>query len=85
MPDDKDKKIDAIETSSEIIGGTIGAVVGSFIAGPIGTIAGGVSGPLLTKVFYHLGVELKNRFLSNSRFAIYTNIDKSILLKHRTL
>ena len=55
---------DIIETGSEITGGIGGAVLGGLIAGPTGAIIGGASGPVLTKMFKVLGIELKNRFLS---------------------
>ena len=49
---------DIIETGSEITGGVGGAVLGGLIAGPVGVVIGGASGPILTKMFKLLGTEL---------------------------
>lgn len=52
-----------IETGSEISGGIGGAVIGGLIAGPVGAMLGGASGPIISKAFKVLGLEIKNRFL----------------------
>ena len=44
-------------------GGVVGGVTGTLIAGPGGAIIGGASGPLVTKVFYRIGAEIKDRLL----------------------
>jgi hypothetical protein len=72
---------DIIETGSEITGGVGGAVLGGLIAGPVGVVIGGASGPILTKMFKMLGTELKSRLLSQREEirtgAVYTySIDK---------
>lgn len=61
---EKDIVKDIIETGSEITGGIGGAVLGGFVAGPLGVVIGGASGPILTKIFKMLGIELKSRLLS---------------------
>jgi hypothetical protein len=55
---------DLIETGSEITGGVGGAIIGGLMAGPIGVVIGGASGPIISKMFKVLGNELKKRLLS---------------------
>jgi hypothetical protein len=50
-----------IETGSEISGGIGGAVIGGLVAGPAGLIVGGVSGPIITRIFKSLGEEVRKR------------------------
>lgn len=63
----KDKKNDTIKeiikSGSEISGGIGGAIIGSLITGPLGTILGGASGPIIAKIFEKTGIEVKKRLL----------------------
>jgi hypothetical protein len=62
------KKVDVIneliENSSEISGSIAGSLIGAAIAGPFGLVIGGASGPIITKVFKTIGIEIRERFLS---------------------
>ena len=62
--DDKDIIKEIIATGSEISGGVGGAIIGNIVAGPVGAIWGGASGPVLTRLFKSIGTEIKGRFLS---------------------
>jgi hypothetical protein len=48
-----------IETGSEIGGSIGGALIGGLFAGPAGILIGGVSGPIITKLFTKAGSEIK--------------------------
>ncbi|MBU1967562.1 hypothetical protein KKH50_04740 [Patescibacteria group bacterium] len=54
-----------IETGSQIAGGIGGAAVGGTLMGPAGIIIGGAAGPVITKAFKEIAVEIKHRFLGN--------------------
>lgn len=56
---------DIVETGSEISGGIGGTVIGGLIVGPMGTIIGGVCGPIITKAFKVIGAEIKKRILGS--------------------
>jgi len=61
----KDKIIEElVQTGSEISGSISGAVIGTIIAGPVGLIIGGASGPLISRMFKEIGLELKRRYIS---------------------
>lgn len=53
-----------IMTGSEITGAIGGAVIGNIVAGPTGSLIGAGTGPIITKLFQTLGIEIKGRFLS---------------------
>jgi hypothetical protein len=54
-----------VEISSEVTGSAIGAALGILVAGPIGAVGGAVIAPVLTHTFSKIGMEFKNRFISN--------------------
>ncbi|HEY3231465.1 MAG TPA: hypothetical protein VGJ87_19710 [Roseiflexaceae bacterium] len=54
---------DLIGIGSEIAGGAAGAAIGFFAAGPVGAVAGGAAGPIVTHTFRKLAAELKQRVL----------------------
>lgn len=53
-----------IESGSEITGNISAAVIGGLAAGPAGIIIGGVTGPIISKIFKSIGNEVQDRFLS---------------------
>ena len=61
---DKDVLREIIETGSEISGGIAGSIIGALTAGPVGLILGGSAGPIITKVFKEIGLEMRNRMLA---------------------
>jgi len=64
MTKKKDILKELIETGADISGGVAGAVIGGLVAGPSGVIIGGVSGPVVTRIFKKVGTEIQQRFLS---------------------
>lgn len=64
---EKENKLikELIETGSDITGGIGGAVVGGVLVGPAGIIIGGATGPIITRVFKKIGLEIKHRYLGN--------------------
>lgn len=61
----KDAIEELISTGSEIASGAAATAIGFLSAGIEGAIVGGASGPLLTKIFCHIGQEIKDRFLGS--------------------
>ena len=63
--DDNKVITEIVETGSDITGSVGGALIGGLIAGPIGIIIGGASGPLLTKTLKIIGNNIKQKVLTN--------------------
>jgi len=64
QPDNGQAPLDnLISIGSDIAGGAAGAAIGFFAAGPIGAVAGGAAGPIVTHTFHKLAVEIKQRWL----------------------
>jgi hypothetical protein len=54
-----------VDTGSDITGAVSGAILGGLIAGPVGVIAGGASGTLITKALKTIGNNIKQKILAN--------------------
>jgi hypothetical protein len=54
---------DLIEIGSDIAGGTAGAALGFFTAGPAGAVLGGATAPLLVHTFRKMASEIRHRYL----------------------
>ncbi|MBN8857030.1 MAG: hypothetical protein J0H29_01505 [Sphingobacteriales bacterium] len=52
-----------IETGAEITGGIGGALIGTALAGPVGLVIGGASGPIMAKMLKEFGVEIQKRIV----------------------
>jgi hypothetical protein len=50
-----------VETGADMTGSVGGAVIGALIAGPAGSVVGGISGPLITRAFKSIGAEIRKR------------------------
>ncbi|MGN9867251.1 hypothetical protein [Bacillus swezeyi] len=53
-----------IESGAELTGASTGAIIGTAVVGPAGTILGAMGGLVAEKVFTKLGAEVKERILS---------------------
>lgn len=54
-----------LDVGSEITGGTSGAAIGLLAGGPVGAILGAASGPIITKGFKKIAVEIAHRLLGH--------------------
>jgi hypothetical protein len=62
---DEDNVIsEIVETGSDITGSVGSIIVGGLIAGPIGAIIGGVSGPIITRTLKAIGKSIKQKILT---------------------
>ena len=65
--EDKDQNIitEIIETGSDLTGSISGSIIGALVAGLPEAIAGGAAGPIITRAFKSVGLEIKKRILGD--------------------